>query len=163
MIARHSRRSMSRRGGFLTVLLLALPLMLVALSLAFDYSRAIYVSRQLADTAEAVVMAGATGFSSSNPGTLDAFDARQRARDMYDQAERVGMLTAPNRKTPSIEIVNGNRTVMATLVADVELVIPSALMRMLNRPPLTTTAEVTRRASVCQPTNRGGCMYPVSF
>jgi len=153
---------MRRRGSFLMVLLVAMPLMLMGMSLAADYSRSVLVTRQLADTAEAAVMAGATGFSDTVPGTLDPDEAIARARAMVSQAELVRMLTVPNVKLDGVQMRNGNITIVVEMSAEVPMIIPSLFARMVGAEPLFITAGVVRDASVCQPTNPGGCTYPTN-
>ena len=144
------------------VLLVAMPLMLMGMSLAADYSRSVLVTRQLADTAEAAVMAGATGFSDTVPGTLDPEEATARARDMVAQAESVRMLTVPNVKLDRVYLLNGSSTIVVEMSAEVPLIIPSLFARLVGAEPLVITSRVGRDASVCQPTNPGGCTYPTN-
>jgi uncharacterized membrane protein len=161
--ARRARRG----GGFLALLLVALPLMLFGLSLSFDYSRALFVNRQAADVAEVMAMAAATGFSITEPGELDPGEAVRRGNDMFNQALAVGMISRSGAvSNPRVTMLNGNRAVRAQTFVRVPLLFPSIVLSLLGQDPtrFSITTDVSRTASVCQEDNAAQtCLYPVTI
>lgn len=160
---RHMTSRLRRGGGFLMLMLVAIPLMLFGVSLSADYGMALYYNRQASDVAENMSMAAGTAFSDTRQGQLDPSLVQQRAGDYYTRAQRLHMITTDNVSTPVVSTVNGNKTVEVRFTISTPMTIPSAILRMAGRPAMYLTTTVARSASICEPSNTVYCMYPVNL
>jgi len=159
--AAHNRQA----GAFLLFMLLLLPMGLLALSLAGEYSATLRTHRQAVVTAEAAAMAAATATRADDPTQLDPGEAQRRAQRTLDEAIDVGMMSE-HRSTPTqLAAFNVDADLRVATVrlefATPQLIITEVLTLGQASPELTGVVE--RQAEVCVPadeTDAVGCRYP---
>jgi Flp pilus assembly protein TadG len=156
-----------RGGGFLMFLLVLLPFTLLGVALVADYSRAIVAGRQVSNAADSVAMAAVTAFNESGDiSRLDPNVVQERAKSMFEQAVRAGMLPKQYKAVLSSVSISGDRR---TVTVVIEYRVPDLfVVRAISTEAETSlSGRVRRSATVCLPDDPArlvgvGCAYPLS-
>jgi len=171
-----ARRCGRRGGGLLLFLVALLPLTLIGVVLAVDYTQVLMAKRQATNTADVMAMAAATALyrdtgapGQDNLDRIDPDEANRRAEELFQRALQSGMLPENLRArwTPDFCYAGesdclAEREVAVTVSYEVprlfvvDLIVPGAQTSLAG--------SVRRSAKVCDPLRVSpsgpGCAYP---
>jgi hypothetical protein len=154
------RRSRRRRGGgFLLFILALLPLSLVGLSLVSDYAVTVMAHRHVATGADSVAMAAGSAYSRTDARVLDRPESERRAREMFNEAVRTGMV--PRGMFSELQLSSVQFPTPGSVQVTISYRTPDLFISsFLSGRRLSVSGQVTRTAQICITTVTQPCAYP---